>query len=66
MRPLVRNDAFARCVRERYTEDYTGLCPVCGAYIYWPSEPVEFGENGRLCHTHCSEEGYDNESEDFQ
>lgn len=50
----IRMDAFARYTDLAYCrQDPYDVCPICGDYIYWPSEPAEFDEDGRLCHENC-------------
>lgn len=56
MRTPVRNNAFARCVRERYDPDDYEPCAVCGEPVRWPCEQAAWDENNQLCHAECAEE----------
>ena len=57
MPKAVRNDDFSIHTRRVYMpSDPIDLCPVCGEYIYWPEEEVEWDEQSQICHAECLKE----------
>lgn len=49
-----RQDAFLRCVDERYAPDTELFCAICGDGIY-PDDEIEWDTNNQICHAECVE-----------